>query len=176
MLFIMLILIILISQLIQQVWKVFIQQLCLENYFKSKPLEYLERFNNSDGFCTDGFCLCQMVEAGTVSNCYDNISFIGQDMLDKIDKVKNGSYFSFNNTEDILQIKLDSTLMINLCLRCKETYTSDRLDLLERIITYNFLNIPIEDKETYFNFLNFKGTKEEFITSLGEIKGETPSK
>ena len=162
--------------LLENIKEAYLKYPYLENYFKSKPLEYLERFNNSDGFCTDGFCLCQMVEAGTVSNCYDNINSIGRKMLNDIEKVQNGSYLSFNHKEDILQIKLDSTLTINLCLRCKEAYNSDRLDLLERIITYNFLNIPIEDKETYFNFLNFRGTKEEFITSLGEIKGQYPSK
>ena len=96
-------------------------------------------------------------------------------MLNDIEEI-NQSYYYSTRGEKITQIKLDSTLVINMCLRCKETYTSDRLDLLERIITYNFLNIPIEDKETYFNFLNFKGTKEEFITSLGEINGENPSK
>ena len=147
----------------------------LENYFKSKPLEYLERFNNNDGFCTDGFCLCSYLEAGTVSNCYDNINNIGQKMLNDIEKI-NQDYFYSTRGERITQKKLDSALLINLCLRCKESYTSDRLDLLEKIITYNFLNIPIEDKETYFNFLNFKGSKEDFIKSIGEIKGETPSK
>ena len=96
-------------------------------------------------------------------------------MLKDIEEV-NQDYFYSTRGERVTQIKLDSTLTINLCLRCKEAYTSDRLDLLERIITYNFLNIPIEDKETYFNFLNFRGTKEEFITSLGELKGENPSK
>ena len=147
----------------------------LENYFKSKPLEYLESFNNKEGFCTDGFCLCHLLEAGTVSNCYDNISNITQKMFKDIEKVKQDYYYS-TQTERVTQIKLDSTLLINFCLRCKETYTSDRLDLLERIITYNFLNIPIEDKETYFNFLKFNGSKEDFIKSIGEIKGETPSK
>lgn len=146
----------------------------LENYFKSKPLEYLERFNNTDGFCTDGFCLCSQLEAGTVSNCYDNINSIGQKMLNDIENIGNTLYFGARD-DKVNQIKLDSTLIINICLRCKESINSDRLDLLEKIITYNFLNLPIEDTETYFNFLNFKGSKKEFITSLGEIKGETLS-
>jgi len=147
----------------------------LENYFKNKPLEYLERFNNTDGFCTDGFCLCKMVKAGTVSNCHDNINKIAQTMFNNIESINQDYYYSTRD-ERIIKEKLDSTLMMNFCLRCKENYISDRLDLLERIITYNYLNIPIEDKETYFNFLNFRGTKEEFINSIGEIKGETPSK
>ena len=147
----------------------------LENFFKSKPLEYLERFNNKDGFCTDGFCLCHTLEAGTVSNCYDNISNIGQRMLNDIETI-NKDYFYSTREENITKVKLDSTLIINMCLRCKESYTSDRLDLLEKIITYNFLNIPIEDKETYFNYLNFKGSKEEFIKSIGELREQTPSK
>lgn len=159
---------------LENIREAYIKYPYLENYFKSKPLEYLERFNNSEGFCTDGFCLCHSLKAGTVSNCYDNISNIGRKMLDDVEEVKKGFYFS--EGERVTQIKLDATLLINMCLRCKETYTSDRLDLLERIITYNFLNIPIEDKETYFNYLNFKGTKEEFITSIGELRGETPSK
>ena len=147
----------------------------LENFFKSKPLEYLERFNNKDGFCTDGFCLCHTLEAGTVSNCYDNINDIGQRMLNDIETI-NKDYFYSTREENITKVKLDSTLIINMCLRCKESYTSDRLDLLEKIITYNFLNIPIEDKETYFNYLNFKGSKEEFIKSIGELREQTPSK
>ena len=53
---------------------------------------------------------------------------------------------------------------------------SERLDLLERIITYNFLNIPQDDKETYFKLLGFKGSKSEFVKSLGEVKGDTPAK
>ena len=42
----------------------------------------------------------------------------------------------------------------------------DRLNLIEKIITYNFLNIAPEDKEIYFNLLNFNGSKEEFIETL----------
>ena len=146
----------------------------LENYFKNKPLEYLERFNSQDGFCTDTFKLCKQLEAGTVCNCHDNIYLINQKMFNDIEKVQQN--YIFNQNEEINKIKLDSTFLINLCLRCKEETLSDRLDLLEKIITYNFLNIPIEDKETYFNFLNFNGSKEEFITAIGEIKGETPSR
>ena len=160
--------------LLENIREAYIKYPYLENYFKSKPLEYLEKFNNKDGFCTDGFCLCSQIEAGTVSNCYDNINSIGQKMLNDIDQAREGFYF--NSDEKITQIKLDSTLIINMCLRCKESINSDRLDLLEKIITYNFLNLPIEDTETYFNFLNFKGSKKEFINSLGEIKGDTPSK
>ena len=157
--------------LLENIREAYIKYPYLENYFKSKPLEYLERFNNKDGFCTDGFCLCSQLEAGTVSNSYDNINSIGQKMLNDIDQVREGYYF--NTDEKINQIKLDGTLIINMCLKCKESINSDRLDLLEKIITYNFLNLPIEDTETYFNFLNFKGSKKEFINSLGEIKGHS---
>lgn len=159
--------------LLENIREAYIKYPYLENYFKSKPLEYLERFNNKEGFCTDGFCLCKMLEAGTVSNCHDNINQITGNMLDDIEKVRQGYYFS--SDEKILDIKLDATLIINMCLRCKENINSDRLDLLEKIITYNFLNIPIDDKETYFNFLNFKGSKTDFIKSIGEIRGDTPS-
>ena len=159
--------------LLENIREAYIKYPYLENYFKSKPLEYLERFNSQEGFCLDGFCLCKMLEAGTVSNCHDNINQITSNMLDDIEKVRQGYYFS--SDEKILDIKLDATLIINMCLRCKENLNSDRLDLLEKIITYNFLNIPIDDKETYFNFLNFKGSKTDFIKSIGEIKGDTPS-
>ena len=161
--------------LLENIREAYIKYPYLENYFKSKPLEYLERFNSQDGFCLDGFCLCHLLDAGTVSNSYDNISNIGQKMLNDIENINNTFYYGARD-DKVNQIKLDSTLIINMCLRCKETYTSDRLDLLEKIITYNFLNIPIDDKETYFNYLNFKGSKEEFITSLGDIKGDRPSK
>lgn len=159
--------------LLENIREAYIKYPYLENYFKSKPLEYLERFNSQEGFCLDGFCLCKMLEAGTVSNCHDNINQITSNMLDDIEKVRQGYYFS--SDEKILDIKLDATLIINMCLRCKENINSDRLDLLEKIITYNFLNIPIDDKETYFNFLNFKGSKTDFIKSIGEIRGDTPS-
>ena len=147
----------------------------LENYFKSKPLEYLERFNTSDGFCTDGFCLCNMLEAGTVGDSWTNINNIGQKMFKDIEKIKESYYFS-TQSDKITNTKIEALLLQNLCLRCKEDINTQRLDLLEKIITFNFLNIPIDDKETYFNLLNFKGTKEEFITSLGEIKGDSLAK
>lgn len=161
--------------LLENIKEAYLKYPYLENYFKSKPLEYLEKFNNEEGFCTDGFCLCHLLEAGTVSNSYDTISKIGQKMLNDIENIGNTLYFGARD-DKVNQIKLDSTLIINMCLRCKETYTSDRLDLLEKIITYNFLNIPTDNKETYFNYLNFNGTKEEFINSLEDIKGDRPSK
>lgn len=141
----------------------------LESYFKSKPIEYLERFNSQDGFCTDGFRLCKMLKAGTVSNCKGNINNIIRDTMEEIDQLKNKIYF-ISREEQINQIHITSLELQTLCYRCKEDINSNRLDLLEKIITYNFLNLPIEDKELYFNLLTFEGNKKDFVKHLGEIK------
>lgn len=161
--------------LLENIREAYIKYPYLEDYFKNKPLEYLERFNNTDGFCLDGFRLCEMVKAGTVSNCNNIIHQLNKNMMEDIKKANTGFIFG-GEKEEINQIKIETALLQNHCLRCKENINSQRLDLLEKIITYNFLNIPIEDKETYFNYLNFNGSKEEFILSLGEIKGETQAK
>lgn len=148
----------------------------LENYFKDRPLEYLERFNNEEGFCNDGFCLCSMLNAATVGDCYSNINDLNKKMFRDIEEVSNGYYLSTRD-DKIKQIQIENLLLQNHCLKCKGDINSERLDLLEKIITYNFLNIPIDDKETYFKLLNYNGSKEEFITSLGDIKkGNTPAK
>ena len=116
-----------------------------------------------------------MLEAGTVGDSWTNINNIGQNMFKNIEKIRENYYFS-TQSDKITNTKIEALLLQNLCLRCKEDINTQRLDLLEKIITFNFLNIPIDDKETYFNLLNFKGTKEEFITSLGEIKGDSLAK
>lgn len=160
--------------LMENIREAYIKYPYLEKYFKSKPLEYLERFNSQEGFCTDGFCLCKLIDPSTVGNCYSNLNNLLKKMYNDIDKVKEKYYF--NSDKEVLQIQINSLLYQNHCLKCKMSIDSDRLDLLEKIITYNFLNIAIEDKETYFNLLNFDGDKEEFIKSLDIIKGETPAK
>lgn len=163
-------------QLLENIQEAYIKYPYLENYFKNRPLEYLERFNNSDGFCLDGFCLCKMLEAGTVSNCKDHIQDIINKMATDIENIDSTYYFT-SKTEKVTQIKLDGVLLQNYCLKCKEGINSDRLDLLEKLITYNFLNIPVDDKETYFNLLNYNGNKKDFINTLGDIKVEnTPAK
>lgn len=159
--------------LLENIKEAYIKYPYLEKYFKSKPLEYLERFNNDNGFCLDGFRLCPMLEAGTVSNCQDNIKNIIAKTRQDIDKALQSLYFS-SRDERVNQIKIDNLQLQNLCLRCKEDINSNRLNLLEKIITYNFLEIPIEDQELYFNLLTFDGNKEDFITRLGEIKGKIP--
>ena len=57
-------------------------------------------------------------------------------------------------------------------MNCKNSIQEDRLTLLEKIITYNFLGIAPEDKEIYFNLLKFNGTPEEFIQALEDTKEE----
>ena len=54
------------------------------------------------------------------------------------------------------------------CLNCKNEYNEERLNLLEKIITYHFLKLPPENKELYYNLLNFQGSIEEFIEALSE--------
>ena len=155
--------------LLENIREAYIKYPYLESYFKSKPLEYLERFNSQDGFCTDGFRLCKMLEAGTVCNCRENINNILKDTFSKIKEVDNRVYFT-KREEVVNQLHIESLQLQTLCYRCKETINSNRLDLLEKIITYNFLNLPIENKELYFNLLNFDGNKKDFVKHLGEIK------
>ena len=162
-------------ELLENIQEAYSKYPYLENYFKDRPLEYLERFNNKDGFCTDGFCLCTMLKAGTVRDCYSNVNDQARTMLEDIQKVKDGYYYSTRD-DKIKEIQITSLLFQNQCLKCKMDINSERLDLLERIITYNFLNIPQDDKETYFKLLGFYGSKSEFVKSLGEVKGDTPAK
>lgn len=61
-------------------------------------------------------------------------------------------------------------------MNCKNQIQEDRLTLLEKIITYNFLNIPPENKELYFNLLQYDGNPDEFIQQLIEITDESQAK
>ena len=157
-------------QMLETVKEAYTKYPFLEEYFKDKELGYLEDFTNSYGFCTDRFGLCSHLETSTVSNGTDNIHrLINQ--RDRVIQAKNEKWYL--NKEEENQIKLQYNDTINICLNCKNKVQEERLNLLEKIITYNFLNIPPENKELYFNLLQYNGTPEEFIQTLQEGKEET---
>ena len=144
----------------------------LEDYFKDKELGYLEEFNTEYGFCTDRFGLCSHLPASTVGNGHDNIHRLYNEQDQEIQRHKENS-FSFYDDDETTAIRLRYNNVINICLNCKNQIQEERLTLLEKIITYNFLNIAPENKELYFNLLEFDGNPEEFIQTLTEAKEET---
>ena len=163
-------------EMLEKIREAYINYPFLEEYFKDKPLEYLEEFNQSKGFCTDKFGLCSLAETSTVTNGTDNIYRLHQKQEEAIETVRKSSYSFLNNENEVTDIKLSCLDTIMFCLNCKNHIQEERLTLLERIITYNFLNIVPENKELYFNLLQYNGSKEDFIRTLTEIKDETQAK
>lgn len=156
-------------QMLENIREAYIKYPFLENYFKNKELGFLEEFNTEYGFCTDRFGLCSHLKPSTVSNGHDNIHRLYRSCNEEIESKKSNWYF---DKEDETKIKLQYQNIINICLNCKNQIQEERLTLLEKIITYNFLNIPPENKEIYFNLLEFDGNPEEFIQTLEEANTE----
>ena len=138
----------------------------LEDFFKDKDLETIEDFNTDYGFCTDTFNLCEFIPNSTVSNSYRCIQSLLNQKNKELIKQKENSILLLD--DDLFGINLKFLNKIVECLNCKGEYNEKRLNLLEKIITYNFLNLTPEDKELYYNLLNFKGNTEEFIGALSE--------
>ena len=136
----------------------------LENFFKDKDLETIEEFNTDCGFCTDVFDLCELIPTSTVSNSNLCINRLIIQKHKEIAREKENTIF-FKDTD---KFTIDSKYLDKIveCLNCKNEYNEERLNLLEKIITYHFLNLPPEDKELYYNLLNFEGSTEEFIEAL----------
>lgn len=155
-------------QLLENIREAYIKYPFLEEYFKDKELEYLERFNMECGFCTDKFSLCDLIPENTVSNSTNTIKQLRRDEREEIENRQSGYYSFDKEIKNSISITYDNH--ITSCLNCKNQLQEERLNLLEKIITYNFLNIPPEDKEMYFNLLQFDGTPEEFIQALEEGK------
>ena len=162
-------------EMLENIREAYLKYPFLEDYFKNKDLEYLECFNNSNGFCTDKFTLCEFVPAGTVSNCTGTIWSLKFKTRDEIETRAGGSYFGLNKDERN-SITLKYNEYITECLQCKDEINEKRITLLERIITYHFLNIPPESKELYFNLLQFDGKPDEFIQLLEEGTTDSPAK
>ena len=160
-------------QLLENIREAYIKYPFLEEYFKDKDLKYLEEFNTECGFCTDKFGLCTHLDPSTVSNGYDNIVNLYNKQENEIQKQQANS-FSYYNNDKTTSIQLKYNTEINICLNCKNQIQEERLTLLEKIITYNFLNIPPENKELYFNLLQFEGNPDEFIQTLEEANTENP--
>lgn len=162
-------------KLLENIREAYINYPFLEEYFKDKDLKYLEEFNTECGFCTDKFSLCKQLKASTVSNGYDNVLNLFKEQVKEIEEQQANSY-SYYDKDKITNISLKYNNYINICLNCKNKIQEDRITLLEKIITYNFLNIPPENKELYFNLLQFNGNSDDFIKQLMEINEETPAK
>lgn len=160
-------------QMLENIREAYIKYPFLEEFFKNKELGYLEDFNTEYGFCTDRFNLCSHLQPSTVSNGYENIHRLNRECNEEIENSKQNSFSFYSDDNETTSIKLRYNNIINICLNCKNQIQERRLTLLEKIITYNFLNIAPEDKEIYFTLLNFNGTPEEFIQTLQESKKET---
>ena len=158
-------------QMLENIKEAYIKYPFLEEHFKNQPLEYLETFNSQYGFCTDSFTLCKQIKPGTVKNSYGNIVDIFNEEYTELQELKD-SYSYWSNREKIPEIKLKHSDKVIVCLNCKNDIQEERLNLLEKIVTYNFLNIPPENQELYFNLLHFKGNPDEFIQMLTKTKDE----
>ena len=141
----------------------------LEDYFKNKDIEEIEEFINEYGFCTDWFDICEFIPAGKVMDCNGAITYLIQLAHSKAND-KNRYYISRDERNEIY---INYYRQMLTCLSCKSNLDSQRINLLEKIISYNFLNITPENKELYFNLLEFDGNPEEFIQALTKVKEET---
>jgi len=160
-------------KLLENIREAYLKYPFLEDYFKNKELGYLEDFNTEYGFCTDRFGLCSHLQPSTVSNGYKNINRLQRQQREEIQQAQANSWSIYGDKEEITSIKLKYNEVINICLNCKNHIQEERLTLLERIITYAFLNIAPENKELYFNLLEFDGNPDEFIQALTESKEES---
>ena len=156
-------------QMLENIKEAYLKYPFLEEYFENKDLQYLEDFNTSYGFCTDRFGLCGHLEGSTVSNGNANINRL---LIERDTEIQQKSKNWFFDKDDETRIKLKYNDTLIICLSCRHQIQENRLNLLERIITYNFLNVPPESKELYFNLLEFDGTPDEFIQMLEEGKPE----
>ena len=161
-------------KLLENIREAYLKYPFLEDYFKNKELGYLEDFNTEYGFCTDRFGLCSHIPASTVSNGHDNIFNLYRRQSEEIKESQENSWRMYGDKDEITSIKLKYNEVINICLNCKNQIQEERLTLLEKIITYNFLNIPPENKELYFNLLQFDGNPDEYIQTLEEANTENP--
>lgn len=154
-------------ELLENVREAYIKWPFLEEYFQNKEIEDLEEFNEEGGFCLDRFGICTFVRPCTVTNGDKNINDLIIREREEITEYQKSMY-SFHNDTDLTNIRLKYGRMINRCLNCKNKINSERLNLLEQIVGYNFLNIPIEKQELYFNLLNFKGSASEFVENISQ--------
>lgn len=162
-------------ELLENIKEAYTKYPFLEEYFKNKNLEYLECFNNNMGFCTDSFRLCEFIPASTVSNSNKTIWQLKFKAFNKIENLANESYLRLDKNKEN-SINIQYSKYITECLTCKNEINEKRINLLESIITYHFLNIPPENKELYFNLLEFDGNPDEFIQTLEEDTTENPAK
>ena len=152
-------------QMLENIQQAYKKYPFLEDIFKDKDIEFIEEFNNDCGFCTDSFDLCYYVKESTVSNSNDVIESFKSEMANEIKED-----YSFYDTERKTSIYTKYHGYQIKCLNCKSEINENRLDLLEKIISYNFLNIPTENKELYYNLLEYDGNKENFIETLSQVK------
>ena len=160
-------------QMLENIKEAYTKYPFLEKYFQDKELGYLEDFNTTSGFCTDSLDLCNYIPASTVSNGFLTIFDIYENETKQIQQLKSNSWSTYGLDDKINEIKLKNIHKVNYCLNCKNNIQEERLTLLEKIITYNFLNIAPENKELYFNLLQYNGNPEEFIQALTEVKEST---
>ena len=158
-------------EMLENIKEAYLKYPFLEEYFKDKDLGFLQTFNKGFGFCTDKMVLCEHIPEGTVSNCTETVTQLKIKCFEEIDRQRGNSFFALDRDKKN-EIETLHLQYITECLSCKNEINEKRLNLLERIITYNFLNIPPENKELYFNLLQFEGTPDEFIQTLEEVTPE----
>ena len=139
----------------------------LEDYFKNKSLEDLTAFNSDAGLCTDCFKLCEHIRPCTATNGYNNIKDLKEREKQEIKNYYKNSY-GLPNKDTIQNIRNQYNNIMVTCMNCRNKILNDRIELLEKIITNNFIKLPSDANELYYMMLNYEGDTNEFIESMTE--------
>lgn len=109
----------------------------IETYFKNKDYKEIKDFTEVKGFCTDCFKLCDLIPP---NKAYNSDELQNALLNATIDDLENNGRFSYHNDKpDKKSIKL--LLNKEKCLSCKNSILTERLEILEKLITL-ILNIP----------------------------------
>ena len=110
----------------------------LEEYFNNKSFNEIEEFNEVKGFCIDCFKLCDLIPPNEVYDSNQVQISLSKDTMNDLDNIGGFSYLR-DDKPDKKTIKL--LLDKDRCLSCKNTMLTERLNMLERLISALLLGI-----------------------------------
>ena len=111
----------------------------LEEYFNNKSFNEIEEFTEVNGFCIDCFKLCDLIPPNEVYDSNKAQIDLSELVIKDLDNVLGYGYY--NNTKSdkkTINLILDK----DRCLNCKNTMLTERLNMLERLISALLLDIP----------------------------------
>lgn len=110
----------------------------LEEYFKNKDYKEIKEFTEVKGFCTECFKLCDLIPP---NKTYSSDELQNNLLNITIKDLENDKIFSYlNNKPDEKTIKL--LLNKERCLSCKNNILTERLEILEKVMSTLILNRP----------------------------------